>query len=50
LAALCRFQNIYKASGKVVPVLHPMQLLDYSIQGIKLQTGLDKQLDWLTTV
>ena len=30
--------------GKVVPVLHPMQLLDYSIQGIKLQTGLDNML------
>lgn len=23
--------------GKTVPVLHPMQLLDYSIQGIKLK-------------
>ncbi len=30
--------------GKSVPVLHPMQLLDYSIRGIKLQTGLDNML------
>jgi len=25
--------------GKTVPVLHPMQLLDYSIRGVKLENG-----------